>query len=113
MVSATRAEARQMKWRFIRQVILCAFLYGVVCVALNGLIFLLSHIPPGALNFDKVILKLGGLARFLAWPRILLRHLWPGEATSSIFNFILSGVNCLLWGLAIAGVKNLWVTLRK
>jgi hypothetical protein len=98
---------------FIRRVVLYALLYYVVLLALDAVIFLLSHVPPRAVNLDFVILKFGAVERFLLWPRSLMRRLWPGESTPTTLNYFLSALNCLLWGLALAGLKSLWTRVKK
>ena len=102
-----------MNRRFMRQVVFFALLYVLVALLLDGLIFFLSHIPPQAVNLDTVILVLGRAGRFLAWPRILLRHAWPGETTPLFFNYLGPVVSCLVWGLLLAGSKEIWVRVRK
>ncbi len=102
-----------MNRQFIRRAVLYALLYYVVLLALGVVIFLLSHIPPKAVNLDFLILKFGGVESLLLWPRSLLRRLWPGESTPTALNYLLSGLNCLLWGLALAGLKTLWTQAKK
>jgi hypothetical protein len=99
--------------RFIKQALLFAVLYYVAVLALEGIIFGLSHIPPKAINLYMLILRLGDVEKILAWPRVLLRKLWPGESTPAILNHLLSVLNCLLWGLGLAGTKALWTHARK
>ena len=102
-----------MNRQFIRRVALYALLYYVVLLALDAIIFLLSHIPPRAVNLDFLILKFGGLETLLLWPRSLLRRLWPGESTPTVLNYLLSALNCLLWGFALAGLKTFWTRIQK
>ena len=102
-----------MNRQFLRRVVLYALFYYVVLLALDAVIFLLSHIPPKAVNLDFLILKLGGLETLLRWPRSLLRHLWPGESTPTALNHLLSALNCLLWGLTLASLKTLWIRAKK
>src|SRR6202040_195189 len=102
-----------MNRQFIRRVVLYALLFYVVLLALAAVIFLLSHIPPKAVNLDFLILKFGGLETLLLWPRSLLRRLWPGESTPTVLNYLLSALNCLLWGLALAGLKTFWTRIQK
>ena len=108
-----RIESCSMNRPFIRRVVLYALLYYVVLLALDAVIFLLSHIPPKAVNLDFLILKFGGVESLLLWPRSLLRRLWPGESTPTALNYLLSALNCLLWGLALAGLKTLWTQAKK
>ncbi len=105
-----KSEHRK-KW--LRQVAVFALLYLVVALGLDAVIFLLSHIPPTAINLDGVILRLGDLAKVLVWPRLVLRRLWPGESTPLVFNYLLPLVNCLVWALALTGVRSVWRAIRK
>jgi len=102
-----------MNRQFLRSVVLYALLYYLVLLALDAVIFLLSHIPPKAVNLDFLILKFGGLESLLLWPRSLLRRLWPGESTPTVLNYFLSALNCLLWGLALASLKSFWTRVKK
>jgi hypothetical protein len=99
--------------RFLKQVLLFALLYYLVFFALDGVIFLLSHVPPKAMNLDPLLLKLANVEQFLVWPRLLLRWLWPGETTPGIFNYILPVLNALVWGAVLAGLKGLWDKARQ
>ncbi|MDB6016654.1 MAG: hypothetical protein JWR19_1143 [Pedosphaera sp.] len=101
-----------MNRRFLKQVILFGLLYYLIFLALNGVIFLISHIPPKAVNLDHVALGLYAVEHALAAPRFLLRRLWPGEATPIYFQFLIALCNCLLWGFALAGLKALWTKVR-
>ena len=98
---------------FAQRVLVFAFVYYAFFLLLDGAIFLLSHVPPSAVNLDGVILFLGDAEEFLALPRVLLRRLWPGESTPTALNFVLTFVNCILWGLVLASVKSLWENLRR
>ena len=96
-----------MNGRFFRQVLIFAIGYYLFLLLWGGIIFLLSHIPPPALNLDGLLLRMGPIQSALVWPRALLRKLWPGERTPAILNYILPVMNCLFWGLALAGLKKL------
>jgi hypothetical protein len=102
-----------MNRTFILRVLLCAFFYYLAFLALDGVLFLLSHIPPKAVNLDALIVRLVEVEEFLAWPRVFLRHLWPGESTPTAFNYVLPLLNCLVWGLLLAGLKAVWSNARK
>jgi len=102
-----------MNRRFLIRVTLFACLYYLVFLSVKGLIFLFSHVPPGSLNLSWAISLLGGIQHVLAWPRPLLRQLWPGESSPAMLNIFLQIVNCLLWGLALAGLKSFLARARK
>lgn len=95
------------------QVLVFSVFYFLVLELLDGLIFLLSHVPPKAANLDGLILKFYAVERLLAAPRGLLRSLWPWESTPPGFNILLTILNCLLWGLFLTGLKTLWTRARK
>ncbi|EEF57546.1 hypothetical protein [Pedosphaera parvula] len=101
-----------MNQRLLKQVILFGLLYYVVYLCLNGLIILLSHIPPKAFNLDPLILALYNIEVLLAWPRFLLRRLWPAASNPPFFGIILTVVNCLVWGWLLTGFKALWTKVR-
>jgi len=102
-----------MNRRFARQVILFALLYYLAFVALDGVIFLFSHVPPKAVNLDGLILPLFAAERILAWPRLILRWLWPGESTPACLNLVMTVLNCLIWGLTLASLKALWTKAQR
>lgn len=102
-----------MNRRFLKQVLLFALLYFLVSFVLDGVIFLLSHVPPKVVNLDSFLLKLGSVEQFLIWPRLLLRWLWRGETTPGIFNYVLPVLNALVWGMALTGLKMFWDKARQ
>jgi hypothetical protein len=102
-----------MNWTFMRQVFLFALLYFVGSLLLDSIIFLLSHIPPKVFNLDALLLALGGAERFLAWPGLLLRRLWPGEITPAFFHVAALVANGLVWGIVLAGLRRFWTQARK
>ena len=95
------------------QALLFALFYYLAFLALDGVIFLMSHVPPRVINLDDILLKLGDVERFLAWPRILLRKLWPGETIPETINSLLAVLNALIWGGILAGLKRFWDNARK
>jgi hypothetical protein len=102
-----------MKRPFMRQVFLFALLYFLASLLLDSIILILSHIPPRVFNLDALLLALGGVERFFAWPRLLLRRLWPGERTPALFNHAALAANCLVWGMLLAGLRRIWIQARK
>jgi hypothetical protein len=102
-----------MKPQFMRQVFLFAILFLFASLLLDALIVLLSHIPPKAINLDGLLLALGSVERFFAWPRVLLRHLWPGENTPAWLNQVAYILNYFFWGLLLAGLQRFWIAARK
>lgn len=70
--------------------------------ALDGMIFLLAHLPPKAANLDTVILMLNKVETILVAPRIFLRWLWQNETTPQALNIFLIILNSLLWGILFA-----------
>lgn len=98
---------------FVKQVVLFAVLHYLVFISLEGVIFLLSHVPPKAVNLDGLVVTLFNAERILAAPRALLRWLWPSEHTPSLLNWALTALNSLVWGLALAGLKCFWSKARQ
>ena len=82
-------------------------LYGVL-LGLGGLIFLVSHIPPKAVNLDAVISALVFLENVLVAPRKLLLWLWPWETIPSGLIWVLTAINSLVWGAVLATLKVAW-----
>src|SRR5437773_8962636 len=97
-----------MNRRLLKQVILFGLLYYVLYLCLNEIIILMSHVPPKSFNLDRLILILYNIEVFLAWPRFLLRKLWPAASNPPFFSIILTVFNCLVWGLLLTGIKALW-----
>ena len=97
-----------MKLRFLKQTALFALLFFVAWQCFNGVIFLLSHLPPGLVHLDWLLRGLGHLSRFFTWPRRFLRSLWPAETTPAALDYLLALLNWLLWGALAA----LWKALR-
>ncbi|MBC8001975.1 MAG: hypothetical protein H7X97_05245 [Opitutaceae bacterium] len=75
---------------------------------LEGLIFLIAHVPPGAINLDPVIVALSWLGKVLVGPRLLLRHLWFSEVTPGWLTVSLTVANSLIWGIALAATYRWW-----
>lgn len=94
---------RFFRRRFVRLTIVYALLYYLATLILDSFIFLLAHLPPRVLPMDRLIVGLTYGDQFLHLPRTLLRHLWLSERTPSAVNWLLSVVNCLVWG-AVLGV---------
>ena len=83
-----------------------ALVFAVGFWILDGVISLLSHLPPRPFDFDPVILALFRVEGVLQAPRGWLRALWPGETTPQFLNGLTSLLNALLWGLG-------WRLLRR
>ena len=80
----------------------------VVLLGLAGVIFLVSHIPPKAVNLDAVYSSLVGIETILVGPRKLLLAGWPFEATPTGFGLLLTVVNSMAWGYALRTFFRLW-----
>lgn len=98
---------------FIRRVVLYAVAAFLFVFALDGIIFLASHLPTKTFSFDTLLLRLGGLEQFFRIPRRILRMVWPSESTPVALNFILSLLNWLCWGVVLALLKNFWDKARR
>ena len=93
--------------------LLFGLLHYAVLLALAGLIFLLNHIPPKAVNLDPLILVLFKVEQVLTAPRRILLWLYPGETTPRWLPFALNLLNSLVWGAALAGAKAFWRRLTR
>ena len=71
-------------------------------------VFLVSHIPPKAVNLDAVISALVFLENVLVAPRKLLLWLWPWETIASGLIWVLTVINSLVWGAVLATLKVAW-----
>jgi hypothetical protein len=108
-----RVVCARMNRSLPRQVILFGLLYYLVFLALDALIYLLSHVPPKAVDLNSLVLFLFDLERVLAGPKAFLRRLWPGESTPRYLNLLVTFLNCVVWGLGLAGLRRLWIKARK
>jgi len=97
-----------MKHPFAKSALLFALLHFLVLLALSGLIFLMNHIPPKAVNLDSLILFLVSVEWLLEGPRKFLLWLWPGESTPRGLGLGLTVVNSLVWGVTLAALRWLW-----
>src|SRR5258707_14784212 len=95
------------------QILLLALLHYVLLLLLGGLIFLIIHVPPKAVNLDGVILVLSQVETALTAARRLFLWLWPGESAPRVLIFSAVALNSLAWGLALASVKLCWAKLRE
>ena len=93
--------------RFLKQTLWFALLYNAVLLAVKGIIFLLSAIPPNAYNVDSVILALTNIQQLLYAPRSLLHWLWPGEQNHGWLNLLFTILNSVIWGMAGAAGRSL------
>ena len=93
--------------------ILFGLFYYLFFLALDAVIYLLSHVPPKAVDLNSLVLFLFDLERVLAAPKAFLRWLWPGESTPRYLSLVVTFLNCVLWGLVLAGLKKFWERVRK
>jgi hypothetical protein len=96
----------------IKQVLKFGLLYYLALLVLHLAIFMVSHIPPAAVNLDGLVLVLYRVEHVLAAPRFLLRRLWPGETTPALLNLLLTVFNCLIWGCCLASLAAFWRKMR-
>src|ERR1051325_5375165 len=94
--------------RFLKRVLLFAVLHYLCLSCLSGVIFLVSHIPPKAVNLDTILSALVFVENILVAPRKLLLWSWPWETTPAGLGLALTGINSLTWGLALATLKTAW-----
>ncbi|MBI3851435.1 MAG: hypothetical protein HY298_14340 [Verrucomicrobia bacterium] len=99
--------------RFLRLAVLFSLLHFVAMVSVDGVIFLLAHVPPKAANLDAPIRGLQWLYEVLHAPRMVLRSLWPGESSPLWLNWLLTVLNSVAWGSGLSVLKIAWVKIRK
>lgn len=87
----------------------CALAWGLahfICYTLlDGLLYLMIHIPPRAVNIDSLILAVHFVFKILHFPRDLLRWLWPGETSFWLLNFATKAGVSVCWGMALAWIQ--------
>lgn len=81
-----------------------AFLHFVVLALMSGLIFLLAHVPPKAVNLDSLILATHWVYGVFYSPIAFLRWLWPGESSPWVLNVLLRAAGSALVGAVIAAL---------
>jgi hypothetical protein len=97
---------------FLKWTVLFAVLHYLVLLALSAGIFLLAHLPTSVLHLDVVIIGLTKVSQLLRGPRLLLMAVVPGETTPSLLNLVMTVINSLIWGVALASLKSLLSKLR-
>ena|GEM_PF-5477751 len=85
-----------------------AVLHFVVLKAVEGTIFLVSHVPPKAVNLDGVYAFLVHIEDVLKFPRWLVDKLWRWETTPQVLPLALTIFNSAVWGAALAILRNFW-----
>ena len=93
--------------RFLKRTLWFALLYNAVLLAVKGILFLLSAIPPRAFDVHGPIEALAGLLQLLYAPRLILHWLWPGEQNYGWLNLLFTILNSVIWGVAGAVCKSL------
>jgi hypothetical protein len=94
------------------QVVAFGLLHYLVLLILSGLIFFASHVPPKAANLDGAILGLFQVENVLTAPRKFLLWLVPGETTPGLLGLGTAVLNSLIWGVALASGRALWIKVR-
>ena len=102
-----------MNRRLLKSVLWFALLHYLAALCLAGIIFLVSHVPPKAVNLDGLMVILHAGQSVLAGPRKLLLWAYPGEATPGWLGPVSTVLNSLVWGVALSGAKLAWRTVTK
>ena len=102
-----------MSRRFLKLVVLFSLLHLLALLGLDAAIFLLSHLPTGVLHLDTFIVALTHIHQWLRVPRTVLAHLWPGVYLPQFVNLLLTAINSVIWGTALAGLRMLWSKVRQ
>ena len=82
-------------------------------VAIAGLIFLVSHVPPRAINLDSVLSVLAGVEWVLVAPRKGVLAAWPTETTPALLPPIATLLNSLGWGGLLLWMRREWRRLTR
>ena len=101
-------DERTLSRRFLRSVLWFAVLHCVALWLVGGIIYLVGHIPPRAVNLDQVLLLMFSIEQVLSAPRKLLLWLWLNESTPGWLSLATTLLNSLIWGLGLAGLRVLW-----
>ncbi len=109
-VGPKRTNARRLR---PAQILLFALLHYILLLALVGVLFLMIHVPPKAVNLDGLILFLSRAETVLTAPRRVFLWLWPGETTARFLIFSAMVLNSLVWGLALASLRLFWAKMRE
>ena len=92
--------------RFLKRALWLALLHFITVLGVAGVVFLLSHVPPKAVNLDGLITAMVMVENVLVCFRKLLLDFWPLENTPASLGSILSVLNSLGWGLLLSGQKS-------
>ena len=102
-----------MARRFLKLASLFALAHFLVLLGLGAAIFLCAHLPTSILRLDSLIVALTHVHQWLRVPRTVLSSLWPGEYLPRFVNLLLTILNSLIWGIALAGLKMIWSKVRE
>ncbi len=94
-----------MSRRFLLRTAAYTVGFYVMLMMLRGAEFLLSHMPPSVIHIDGAIIGLTYVEQVMVFPRWVLRHLWFSEMTPALVNWVLSFLNCVVWGMIYAAFK--------
>ena len=75
-----------MTLRFAKQTLWFGLIFYLAWQCFNGVIFLLSHLPPSLVHWDWLLRRLGQVAGLFTLPRRILRSLRPDETTPAALN---------------------------
>ena len=112
MAEHLTATPPSIRRRFLKRALWFALLHFIAVLGVSDFIFLLSHVPPKAVNLDGLITAMVMVENVLVCFRKLLLHSWPLENTPGSLGSILSVLNSLGWGVLLAGLQSLWRKLR-
>lgn len=94
--------------RFVKEALLFGVLHYIALLCLAGIVFLLSHVPPKAVNLDALILRLVDVEDVLTAPRRLVLGLWPWQFTPRGARLFLVVFNSAVWGVCLAAARTAW-----
>lgn len=99
--------AQLLEKPFFRNTVLWCILHFIALSLMSGLLYLVIHISPQAVNLDSLILLLHAVFKALYLPIAALRGLWPGETSPWAINFLARAGGSVLVGVAAAWLIDL------
>lgn len=92
---------------FLKKILLWALIHAGLLIMAKLIVFLLSSIPPKAVNFDALILIVFKVEEVLVQPGRAFASVLPGEQALGLLKWPIALGNSMLWGLGIAAVSRI------
>ncbi|MBM3846831.1 MAG: hypothetical protein FJ405_11185 [Verrucomicrobia bacterium] len=92
---------------FLRRILFWALIHAGLLIMAKLTLFLLSSIPPKAVNLDALILIVFRVEEVLVQPGRAFASVLPGERALGLLKWPIALGNSMLWGLGIAAVSRI------